>query len=123
MVTEESTKDTVKTIAQGMPAVAVYPVVADACAFCCTGGYGCNAHPAFPAPSSNFEGGSFPIPRAFRAARTRTRVSNHVAAHPSRRGLSAAPQDEVVTWGTQLVPRGEERGNAARLEPRGPRKR
>jgi hypothetical protein len=27
------------------------PVVADACAFCCTGGYGCNAHPAFPAPS------------------------------------------------------------------------
>src|SRR5450759_4287132 len=33
--------------------------------------------------------------------------------HPSRRGQKAAPQDEV------LDPDGEERGNAARLEPRG----
>jgi hypothetical protein len=33
--------------------------------------------------------------------------------HPSRRGHQAAPQDEV------LDPHGEERGTAARLEPRG----
>src|SRR5471030_1416064 len=33
--------------------------------------------------------------------------------HPSRRGQEAAPPDEV------LDPHGEERGNAARLEPRG----
>ena len=32
----------------------------------------------------------------------------------------AAPQDEVVTCGAKSDPHGEERGNAARLEPRGP---
>jgi hypothetical protein len=40
-----------KTIAQGMPVVAGEPVVANACAFCCTRGRGCIGHPAFPAPS------------------------------------------------------------------------
>ena len=40
-----------------------------------------------------------------------------VVAHPSRRGLTAAPQDEVVTSGTKLDPHGEERGNATRFEP------
>jgi hypothetical protein len=58
MVTEEITKETVKTIAQGMPAVAVYPWLLTPVLSCCTGGHGCNAHPAFPAPSSDFEGGS-----------------------------------------------------------------
>ena len=40
-----------KTIVQGMPDVSGEPVVADACAFCCTGGRGSIGHPAFPAPS------------------------------------------------------------------------
>jgi hypothetical protein len=40
-----------KTIVQGMPAVAVYPWLLTPVLFCCTGGLGCNAHPAFPAPS------------------------------------------------------------------------
>jgi hypothetical protein len=59
MVTGESTKETVKTIAQGMPVDAVYPWLLTPVLFCCTGGHGCNAHPAFPAPSFDFEGGSF----------------------------------------------------------------
>jgi hypothetical protein len=54
MVTGESTKETVKTIAQGMPAVAVYPWLLTPVLFYCTGGHGCNAHPAFPAPSFDF---------------------------------------------------------------------
>ena len=57
MVTEEITKETVKTIVQGMPAVAVYPWLLTPVLSCCTGGLGCNAHPAFPAPSFDFEGG------------------------------------------------------------------
>src|SRR6266852_5343110 len=57
-VTEESTKDPVKTIAQGMPVDAVYLWLLTPVLFYCTGGYGCNAHPAFPAPSYNNEGGS-----------------------------------------------------------------
>ena len=89
MVTEESTKDTVKTIAQGMPVDAVYLWLLTRVLSCCTRGLGCNAHPAFPAPSSDFEGGSFPTTRTFRAARPKTRVGNHVAAHPSRRGAIA----------------------------------
>jgi hypothetical protein len=35
MVTEESTKETVKTIAQGMPVDPAPPVVTAACFFCC----------------------------------------------------------------------------------------
>jgi len=35
MVTEESTKETVKTIAQGMPVDPAEPVVTAACFFCC----------------------------------------------------------------------------------------
>src|SRR5882724_675957 len=73
MVTGESAKDTVKTIAQGMPVDAVYLWLLTPVLFCCTGGYGCNAHPAFPAPSSNFEGGLLPklghfVPRERRLA-------------------------------------------------------
>src|SRR5258707_4575964 len=44
------------TIVQGMPAVAVYPWLLTPVLFFCTGGHGCNAHPAFPAPSVE-EGG------------------------------------------------------------------
>jgi hypothetical protein len=55
-VTGESPKETVKTIAQGMPGQSGEPVVANSCAFLFrTRGYGCGGHPAFPAPS-DFEG-------------------------------------------------------------------
>jgi hypothetical protein len=61
------------TIVQGMPADAVYPWLLTPVLFYCTGGHGCNAHPAFPAPSVR-EGGTFKIkPRAKQAARSRGR--------------------------------------------------
>jgi hypothetical protein len=60
MVTGKSTKETVKTIVQGMPADAVYLWLRTPVLFYRTGGYGCNAHPAFPVPSYDFEGGSLP---------------------------------------------------------------
>jgi len=50
MVTEESTKDTVKTIAQGRPDDPPVPVVLPR-ASCCTRTMGASGHPAFPAPS------------------------------------------------------------------------
>ncbi len=53
--------------------------------------------------------------RADSAARTQTLGSSLVAAHPSRRGLTAAPQYEVVMRVTKSDPHGEERGKAARL--------
>jgi hypothetical protein len=54
-----------KTIAQGMPVDCGVPVVANACAFyTCTRGRGCNAHPAFPAPSVLIEGNLSGITRA-----------------------------------------------------------
>ena len=46
----ESTKDTVKTIAQGRPDVLAEPVVTPP-AFCLQADHGCSQHPAFPAPS------------------------------------------------------------------------
>jgi hypothetical protein len=50
--TEESTKQLLKPIAQGMPDCFGEPVVTNACAFYqCTRGCGCAKHPAFPAPS------------------------------------------------------------------------
>src|SRR5882757_8250851 len=77
------------TIAQGMPAVAVYPWLLTPVLSFCTGGHGCNAHPAFPAPSFDFEGGSFPTPRTFRAARTNSRAS--LGRHaPRKRGIQYA---------------------------------
>jgi len=45
------------TIAQGMPVVCGVPVVATRVLSCCTRGYGCIGHPAFPAPSLRDEGG------------------------------------------------------------------
>jgi hypothetical protein len=51
-VTRESTKETVKTIARGMPGVPGVTVVTCSCAFLfCTRGYGRIQRPAFPAPS------------------------------------------------------------------------
>jgi hypothetical protein len=50
-VTGESTKETVKTIVQGMPGRFRRACGDDSCAFyLCTRGYGCGGHPAFPAP-------------------------------------------------------------------------
>src|SRR5437016_12689344 len=42
-----------------MPVDAVYLWLLTRVLFCCTRGLGCNAHPAFPAPSAFREGGSF----------------------------------------------------------------
>src|ERR1700692_982725 len=52
-ITGESTKETVKTIAQGRPGVSGEPVVTTLVCFVlfCTRGCGCGGHPAFPAPS------------------------------------------------------------------------
>jgi hypothetical protein len=69
------------TIVQGMPADAVYPWLLTPVLFFCTGGHGCNAHPAFPAPSVE-EGGTSRIkPRAKQAARSKGR-----GCEGSRRG-------------------------------------
>jgi hypothetical protein len=51
-VTEEITKETVKTIARGMPDVFGVTVVTNACAYYqCARGCGRAERPAFPAPS------------------------------------------------------------------------
>jgi len=75
MVTEESAKKAVKTIVQGMPVDAVYPRLLTLVLSFRTGGLGCNAHPAFPAPSFIYEGDLLPTTRTFRAARMRDCVS------------------------------------------------
>ena len=56
MVTGESTKETVKTIARGMPGDSGVTVVTMLVCFVlfCTRGCGCIGHPAFPAPSVFF---------------------------------------------------------------------
>jgi hypothetical protein len=51
MVTEESAKETVKTIAQGMPVISAEPVVTAACFFVARGPWVRLKHSAFPAPS------------------------------------------------------------------------
>src|ERR1700730_15155736 len=53
-VTGESTKETVKTIAQGMPVDGVVPVVTNSCVFLLSHArlWVLAKHPAFPAPSS-----------------------------------------------------------------------
>src|SRR6516164_6442365 len=59
MDTGESTKETVKTIARGMPVIRLHLWRLRSCASSiCTRGRGCwLKHPAFPAPSFDFEGG------------------------------------------------------------------
>jgi hypothetical protein len=59
-----------------MPVDAVYPWLLTPVLSCCTGGHGCNAHPAFPAPSFVFEGGLLPTPRA-KSRRENTEVWQH----------------------------------------------
>src|SRR6266568_6252315 len=56
MVTEESTKETVKTIARGMPGFSGEPVVTTLVCFILfrTRDCGCSERPAFPAPSVFF---------------------------------------------------------------------
>jgi hypothetical protein len=75
-VTGESTKETVKTIAQGRPGVSGGPVVTTlVCFLFCTRGCGCSGHPAFPAPSDFSEGPTFTATtRAKCAARSRSCV-------------------------------------------------
>jgi hypothetical protein len=75
------------TIAQGMPVVAGEPVVANACAFCCTRGRGSIGHPAFPAPSSSNEGGLSGQLGRNRAARTRMLVSPAITSPQTSRPL------------------------------------
>src|SRR5882724_10505767 len=74
MVTGKSTKDTVKTIVQGMPVVAVYPWLLTRVLFAAHAASGATRirHSLRPLM---IEGGSFPTTRTFRAARTKTLVS------------------------------------------------
>src|SRR6266487_3102911 len=61
LVTGESTKETVKTIARGMPGVTGVTVVTMLVCFVLfrTRGFGRNERPAFPAPSEFQEGATF----------------------------------------------------------------
>jgi hypothetical protein len=71
-VTGESAKETVKTIARGMPDVSGVTVVTNACAFYhCTRGCGRAERPAFPAPSDS-RGRNEPAKPRKQAARSRT---------------------------------------------------
>jgi hypothetical protein len=92
MVTEESTKDTVKTIVQGMPAVAVYPWLLTRVLFAAHAASGATRIRHSLRPCLR-EGGSFPTTRTFRAARTKTLVSLNRHA-PRKRGTqyAAAPR-------------------------------
>src|SRR5258708_5822367 len=56
LVTGESAKETVKTIAQGRPVDPAPPVVTTVCFLPMHTGHGCGGHPAFPAPSLFLEG-------------------------------------------------------------------
>jgi hypothetical protein len=91
-----------KTIAQGMPVVAGEPVVANACAFCCTRGRGCIGHPAFPAPSPVSRVnccqrlGHF-VPRERGATPHPLPSCSGKAGHPVRCGLSA---ESRAPWNT-----------------------
>ena len=101
-VTEESTKDTVKTIAQGMPVDAVYLWLLTPVLFYCTGGYGCNAHPAFPAPSLFSRVVFTLITRASRAAGTWMHVS--LLRHAPPPGLAFGEPDDRLQRGIQYTP-------------------
>ena len=138
MVTGESTKDTVKTIVQGMPAVAVYPWLLTPVLFAAQAATGATRIRHSLRPLLSFEGGLLPTTRTFRAARMRMHVSRHCEP-PGRR--KAPPRWLAMTAnGTISDPLGEEareRGlrtmrslsSGARLrdplaspgEPRGPR--
>jgi hypothetical protein len=101
-VTEESAKETVKTIVQGMPVDAVYPWLLTPVLSYCTGGLGCNAHPAFPAPSL-LRGviylDSSDISCRENADSCLSPLScSAKAGHPVRCGLSASAQPPLEYW-------------------------
>jgi hypothetical protein len=96
-----STKDTVKTIVQGMPAVAVYPWLLTRVLFA--------AHAASGATRIRHSLRPLLISRAARfqqlghsCRETEDSCRQSCRGHPSRRGEDAAPQDEVVTSGATL---------------------
>jgi hypothetical protein len=76
-ITGESTKETVKTIAQGMPGDSGVTVVTMlVCFLLCTRGCGRGVRPAFPAPS-DFGGGMFTSKTRADARRDREAVAEH----------------------------------------------
>ena len=107
MVTEESAKKAVKTIVQGMPVDAVYPRLLTPVLSFRTGGLGCNAHPAFPAPSFIYEGDLLPTTRTFRAARTRSHASLPTSSRTSEaRSETITTNVHVVqSWGRNSIHR------------------
>src|SRR5882724_4631757 len=97
-VTRESTKEPVKTIAQGRPDDLGKPVVTYSYAFSfCMRGCGCGGHPAFPAPSV-FEG------RISYTTRAQTRRGN-TKAWPRVPGAGQHERSEMMRCrtGTHLV--------------------
>jgi hypothetical protein len=75
MVTEESAKETVKTIAQGMPADAVYLWLLTRALFLLRTRLRVQRASGIPCALCSFEGGSLPTTRAICAARMRSHVS------------------------------------------------
>jgi hypothetical protein len=102
MVTGKSTKETVKTIAQGMPADAVYPWLLTRVLFAAHAASGATRirHSLRPL---HLRGCLSFTTRTFRAARMCAYVSLRCraplqAAHPVRRGLSAQAQAPLEYW-------------------------
>src|SRR5207244_9052131 len=83
------TKETVKTIVQGMPVDAVYLWLLTRVLFLLHTRPRVQRASGIPCALCCFEGGSLPTTRASRAARTRTCVGVLFAAHPSRRPPAA----------------------------------
>jgi hypothetical protein len=125
-----------KPIAQGRPVDRLVPVVPAPCIFS-HGGHGCGSHPVFPAPSVSEEGGLVGKARTPRAARMRTNIL--LVVMPAKAGIQYAAASRLKhrgLWNTGSPgqagrrrrrgqgaapnPHGEERGDAARLEPCGP---
>jgi hypothetical protein len=77
LVAGESTKETVKTIAQGRPDDPAPPVVTTLCLLPMHRGHGCGWHPAFPAPSLFPEGTTIASTRGARRLRARSCVRAH----------------------------------------------
>jgi hypothetical protein len=100
-VTGESTKETVKTIARGMPDVSGVTVVTNACAFYqCARGCGRAERPAFPAPFLKGRPAPFVFkgpneqakPRAKQAARSQSYVLFEIRIRKSVGEGANAPQ-------------------------------
>src|SRR5215813_4624245 len=84
----------------------------DLCAFYqCTQGCGCSQTPGIPCALSSFRGRVFCKDAGVSAPRE-CGPTPATSAHPSRRGASPAPQDEVVASGTSVNSHGEEARSA-----------